>query len=108
MKLYAGIHHPQIIKLWDMFYEGNLLYMVMEYAEKGNLLQHRLSSTILSEGEAFKYVSQAVKGLGYLHSHNIIYGGLKVFMYFLSLKTSFSIPTTMPNSPTVSILRINL
>ena len=50
MKLYAGIHHPQIIKLWDMFYEGNLLYMVMEYAEKGNLLQHRLASTILSEG----------------------------------------------------------
>ena len=64
--------------------------MVMEYAEQGNLFSHQNTKSVFSETEAFKFFTQTIHGLKYLHHQNIIHRDLKVVFFLRSLKTSFS------------------
>lgn len=41
IKLHCEIDHPHIIKLWDTLLDGDNIYMIMEYAENGNLFYYQ-------------------------------------------------------------------
>ena len=41
IKLHLELDHPHIIKLWDILYEKDKIFMVMEYAEQGNLFSYQ-------------------------------------------------------------------
>lgn len=78
IRLHSEIDHPQIIRLWDTLLEGEKLYMVMEYAEGGNLFAYQNQKMRFSEPEAFKFFTQTLAGVRYLHQLNIIHRDLKV------------------------------
>jgi len=48
MKLHVGIDHPHIVRLWQVFKEGNTVYMVMDYVEKGNLFYYQNEKKVFS------------------------------------------------------------
>jgi len=50
----------------------------MEYAEQGNLFYHQNTKTVFTEAEAFKFFTQTLQGVQYLHKHDIIHRDLKV------------------------------
>lgn len=41
INLHSSLDHPHIIKLWDTIMDQNMVYLIMEYAECGNLFHHQ-------------------------------------------------------------------
>lgn len=79
IKIQKRLHHPHIIQLFDFFEDHNNIYLVLEYAENGNLRSFLKRKKRLSEKEAFIYFIQACLGVDFLHKKNIIHRDLKVF-----------------------------
>ena len=73
------LHHPCIIKIKEVIVSGqnfNILYIVMEYAESD--LKKLIRSPVFLDHEQVKYLFyQALVGLRYTHSANILHRDLK-------------------------------
>ena len=55
------------------------MYIILEYAEQGNLFYYQNSKQVFTEPEAAIFFSQTAIAVEYLHSLNIIHRDLKVF-----------------------------
>ncbi|GLU21404.1 hypothetical protein SLE2022_375460 [Rubroshorea leprosula] len=74
--------HPNIIRLEEEIHTKNHTYIVMEYAENGDLLSYLLKQKNgrcqLSEGEARKIFRQIICGLNHCHGNMIVHRDLKL------------------------------
>lgn len=61
------IRHSNVIRLYEVFESTNHLFMVMEYADRGDLLQHVKNKGRLSEREARYFFKNILYGLGHCH-----------------------------------------
>ena len=50
------IRHPNIIQLYEIIETPKQLYLIMEYASKGELFDYIVANTRLPEIEASKYI----------------------------------------------------
>ena len=64
--------------MYDSFIEHGNVYMVLEYAENGNLYNYVQRKKRLDEKEACKYFIQTCKALQYLHEINVFHRDIKV------------------------------
>ncbi|KAL3422326.1 CAMK CAMKL gin4 protein kinase [Phlyctema vagabunda] len=71
------IEHPNIMKLYDIWENRTEIYLVLEYADGGELFDHISSKGGLEEPEAMKYFRQILSAVGYCHSLNICHRDLK-------------------------------
>ncbi|CAL8104353.1 unnamed protein product [Calicophoron daubneyi] len=70
-------HHPNIVSLRDVFENGNLVHLVMEYLEGGELLDKICKQKSFSEREASAVMSVLANTLDYLHQHMVVHRDLK-------------------------------
>ena len=82
IKIQKKLHHPHIIQLYHFFEDSDNIYLVLEYAENGNLYDFLKKKRRFAEKEAFIYFIQACLGADFLHKKNIIHRDLKVFSKF--------------------------
>ena len=101
IKLHSELDHPHIIKLWDTLVDGDRIFMIMEYADLGNLFNHQNSKNCFTEAEAFKFFTQTLEGVRYLHQQNIIHRDLKVLIIGYSQRTCFWIRIRTSRSVTL-------
>jgi len=77
----ARIKHEHIIQVFDFEKMDDFLFLVLEYAEGGSLLDRlesmRESGKWIDESEILKIGLEVAKGLTELHSHQIIHRDLK-------------------------------
>ena len=82
------VSHKNIIKYYSSFLEKNILYIIMEYAELGDLYSlikhYKKHSNFFSELDLWKISSEILSGLDYLHSHNIIHRDIKCLNLFIT------------------------
>lgn len=84
------LDHPNVIRLHEVLYgdEKNKLYLVLDFAEKGQLIEWNEDDNIfvyteerekpfLEESELRKIFQDCILGLYYLHINNIIHRDLK-------------------------------
>ena len=82
------VSHKNIIKYYSSFLEKNILCIIMEYAELGDLYSlikhYKKHSKFFSELDLWKISSEILSGLDYLHSHNIIHRDIKCLNLFIT------------------------
>ena len=82
------VDHKNIIKYYSSFLEKEVLYIIMEYAELGDLYSlikhYKKHSKYFSELDLWKISSEILTGLDYLHSHNIIHRDIKCLNLFIT------------------------
>lgn len=70
--------HPHIIKLWDTLIEEDTVYMIMELAENGTLFAYQSKNPAISQAEVFKFFSQTLSAIRYMHTKDIMHRDIKV------------------------------
>jgi serine/threonine protein kinase len=86
INLHTVIDHPHIIKLWDTLIDQNMVYMIMELAENGTLFAYQNKNQAISEAETFKFFSQTLSAIKYMHANDIMHRDLKVHPFLFSPK----------------------
>ena len=78
IKFHKELYHPNIIKLYDFFYEKNRIYLILEYAPNGNLFAflRKNYGKIPTEKLIHLYL-QIASSVKYIHDHDIIHRDLK-------------------------------
>ena len=73
----AKLHHPNIVKVIEVFDENNTTYYVMEYVEGGSLDDYIKLKGRLTEEEALKCTLEIADALSYMHKNMMIHLDLK-------------------------------
>ncbi len=76
-KAVAMLSHPNIVKIYDVVFEKDINYLVMEYVEGITMKEYIDFKKTIEWGEAVYYVSQILKALGHAHSMGIIHRDVK-------------------------------
>ena len=76
--IHKQLDHPNIIKFHDYFVFEQNVYIILDYAENGNLYSyiHKLKRP-LTEGEVYKFFLQTCLAMEYIHKNNIMHRDIK-------------------------------
>lgn len=77
INIHRRLSHENIVKLYSSYEEGNKIYLILEYVNKGNLYHLINSNKGLSEEKAFKYFIQVVYAVYFLHENKLIHRDIK-------------------------------
>ncbi|CAJ1355104.1 unnamed protein product [Effrenium voratum] len=84
------LKHPNIIAYIDSFSEGNRMYIVMEYADGGDLAaqikEQKDNHSRFEEREIMRIFVQLVLALIYIHSRKVLHRDLKPLNIFLTMQ----------------------
>ena len=73
----VNLIHPHIVRVLEFGVEGDIPYLVMDYAPNGSLRQHYDKGTILPLAHIISYVRQVAEALQYAHSEKVIHRDVK-------------------------------
>lgn len=71
------LKHPYLIELYEVYESKNHLYMILEYAPKGELFDYIVSHRFLKPESALHFFRQIIYGIEYLHANSICHRDLK-------------------------------
>ena len=79
IEIQSHLHHPNILAIYNFFWDKKNIYLVIEYAPGGELFKilHNEENGRFSEPKAAFYVEQVCNALEYIHSMNIIHRDIK-------------------------------
>lgn len=71
------VRHPNVIQMYEIIETQKQLYLIMEYAEGGELFDYIVSKKRLDENEASKIYQQIIGGIEYISKLGIVHRDLK-------------------------------
>ena len=77
VNLHKKLKHPFIIELIDYFYEEDCAFIILEYANHGNLYNYLYKTLYIPEDDLLKMFVQVVMGVQYLHKNDILHRDIK-------------------------------
>jgi serine/threonine protein kinase len=67
ISVFKALHHQNVVRLFEVLEDDTNLYLVMEFMEKGDLLQHVKQHGSISEEKAVGLAEQLAQAVRYLH-----------------------------------------
>jgi serine/threonine protein kinase len=77
IEIHRKLKHENIIKLFTNLEDDEYIYLILEYASKGNLFYLIRNKKRLTEDEAFYFFIQVLDGIYFLHKHGFIHRDIK-------------------------------
>ena len=77
MNIQSRIYHQNIVRLLNVKENEDSIYLIMEYASKGSLYQYIRKKKYLNEEESFKFFSQIINAIYFLHKNDFIHRDIK-------------------------------
>ena len=73
----AHLSHPNIVRVLDFGVEGNIPFLVMEYAPNGTLRQRHPRNVAVPAGVVAPYVKQVAAALQHAHDQKLVHRDIK-------------------------------
>eukprot|EP00998_Keelungia_sp_KM082_P006396 NODE_2648_length_1018_cov_57.305275_g2629_i0.p1 GENE.NODE_2648_length_1018_cov_57.305275_g2629_i0~~NODE_2648_length_1018_cov_57.305275_g2629_i0.p1 ORF type:complete len:287 (-),score=46.51 NODE_2648_length_1018_cov_57.305275_g2629_i0:86-946(-) len=77
IEIQGNIRHKNVLRLYGYFCDETSIYLVLEFAEKGELYRHLQAQKRFPEPQAAAYIGQLAEALHYLHAHHVIHRDIK-------------------------------
>lgn len=77
IEIQSHLRHPNILRLYGYFYDDSRVYMILEYASKGELYNALKAVGKFDDVQAATYIYQLADALSYCHSKKVIHRDIK-------------------------------
>ncbi|KAJ3449118.1 serine/threonine-protein kinase ial-related [Anaeramoeba flamelloides] len=77
IRIQKKLKHPNILRMYGYFQSTNKIYLVLEYAPRGNVYRHLMKEKQFDERTAASYFLSVASALNYCHLNNIIHRDIK-------------------------------
>jgi len=93
IEIQSHMRHPHILRLFGYFWDETRIYLILEFAARGEMykLLQKQPGGHFDEAKTAKYVGQLAKALKYCHQHNVIHRDIKPENLLLDLKGDLKI-----------------
>ncbi|KAK5638408.1 hypothetical protein RI129_012703 [Pyrocoelia pectoralis] len=71
------LRHPHITRLYELMETKQAIYLVTEFASKGEIFDHLVAKGRMAEPEAKRIFNQIVSAVNYCHSQGVVHRDLK-------------------------------
>jgi aurora kinase len=77
IEIQSNLRHPNILQLFGHFHDSKRVFLILEFAGKGELYKHLQRETRFPEWKAAQYIAQMASALQYLHRKHVIHRDIK-------------------------------
>ncbi|KAK3368194.1 kinase-like domain-containing protein [Podospora didyma] len=77
IEIQSNLRHPNILKLYGHFHDSKRIFLILEFAGKGELYKHLRKENRFPEWKAAQYIAQMTSALRYLHRKHVIHRDIK-------------------------------
>jgi aurora kinase len=77
IEIQSNLRHPNILRLYGHFHDSKRVFLILEYAGKGELYKHLRKENRFPEWKAAQYVAQMAAALKYLHKKHVMHRDIK-------------------------------
>ncbi|KAK3696860.1 spindle assembly checkpoint kinase [Vermiconidia calcicola] len=77
IEIQSNLAHPNILRLYGHFHDSKRIFLILEFAGKGELYKHLRKAQRFPEPQAAQYVAQMASALKYLHKKHVIHRDIK-------------------------------
>ncbi|SPQ22713.1 2a7c19b2-d50d-4bb3-adc6-988e80fe0834 [Thermothielavioides terrestris] len=77
IEIQSNLRHPNILKLYGHFHDSKRIFLILEFAGKGELYKHLRRENRFPEWKAAQYIAQMASALHYLHRKHVIHRDIK-------------------------------
>lgn len=77
IEIQSNLRHPNVLRLYGHFHDSKRIFLILEYAGKGELYKHLRKEHRFPEWKAAQYIAQMAAALKYLHKKHVIHRDIK-------------------------------
>ena len=77
IEIQSNLRHPNILQLFGHFHDSKRVFLILEFAGKGELYKHLRRENRFPEWKAAQYIAQMASALQYLHRKHVIHRDIK-------------------------------
>lgn len=77
IEIQSNLRHPNVLQLYGHFHDSKRIFLILEFAAKGELYKHLQREKRFPEWKAAQYVAQMAAALHYLHKKHVIHRDIK-------------------------------
>ncbi|KAK9834308.1 hypothetical protein WJX81_005470 [Elliptochloris bilobata] len=91
IEIQSHLRHPNILRLYGYFYDQTRVYLILEYAAKGELYRELQRCHRFDEKRTAMYIASLARALVYCHSKHVIHRDIKPENLLLGIKGELKI-----------------
>ncbi|KAF5959328.1 hypothetical protein HYC85_000537 [Camellia sinensis] len=77
MEIQTSLRHPNALRLYSWFHDDERIYMILEYAHRGELYRELRKTGHRTEKQAATYIASLAQALAYCHEKDVIHRDIK-------------------------------
>ncbi|KAK6079273.1 serine threonine-protein kinase eg2 [Seiridium cupressi] len=77
IEIQSNLRHPNVLQLYGHFHDSKRVFLILEFAGKGELYKHLRKENRFPEWKAAQYIAQMASALRYLHRKHVIHRDIK-------------------------------
>lgn len=77
IEIQSHLRHPNILQLYGHFHDSKRVFLILEFAGKGELYKHLRRENRFPEWKAAQYIAQMAAALKYLHKKHVMHRDIK-------------------------------
>ncbi|XP_060964283.1 serine/threonine-protein kinase Aurora-3 isoform X1 [Cannabis sativa] len=77
MEIQTSLRHPNVLRLYGWFHDSQRIFLILEYAHRGELYGELRKNGHFSENQAATYILSLTQALAYCHQKHVIHRDIK-------------------------------